>query len=143
MTTSGSPRPREQHLRWFFVVWLTASTILNVIDKNTLAILGPTLKQEFGLSNQYFATLVNAFMFSYAIMYTVGGRLVDRLGEKISLTVFVSWWSLSCMLHALARGALSLGIFRFMLGLGEPGNYPAALRATTNWFKKDERGLPI
>jgi len=122
---------------------LTASTILNVIDKNTLAILGPTLKQEFGLSNQYFATLVNAFMFSYAIMYTVGGRLVDRLGEKISLTVFVSWWSLSCMLHALARGALSLGIFRFMLGLGEPGNYPAALRATTNWFKKDERGLPI
>jgi ACS family hexuronate transporter-like MFS transporter len=143
MGSSDSLRSREQCLRWFFVVWLTASTILNVIDKNTLAILGPTLKQEFGLSNQYFATLLNAFMFSYAIMYTVGGRLVDRLGEKLSLSVFVLWWSVSCMLQALTRGALSLGIFRFMLGLGEPGNYPAALRATTHWFRKDERGLPI
>jgi MFS transporter, ACS family, aldohexuronate transporter len=133
----------ERRLRWFFVVWLTGSTILNVIDKNTLAILGPTLKNEFGLSNEYFATLLNAFMISYAIMYTVGGRLVDRWGEKISMTLFVSWWSISCMLQAFARGALSLGIFRFMLGLGEPGNYPAALRSTTNWFRKDERGLPI
>lgn len=143
MTFTESLSSKERRLRWFFVIWLTGSTILNVIDKNTLAILGPTLKDEFGLSNEYFATLLNAFMLSYAIMYTVGGRLVDRLGEKISMTLFVTWWSISCMLQAVARGALSLGIFRFMLGLGEPGNYPAALRATTNWFKKDERGLPI
>ncbi len=133
----------EQRQRWFLVGWLTVSTILNVIDKNTLAILGPTLKEEFGLSNQYFANLLNAFLLSYAIMYTVGGRLVDRFGDRICMTVFVFWWSISAMLHALARGAASLALFRFMLGIGEPGNYPAALRFTTRWFARDERGFPI
>ncbi len=133
----------EHKLRWFFVVWLTFSCVLNVVDKNTLAILGPTLKEEFGLSNQYFANLLNAFLFSYAIMYTVGGRIVDKFGEKISMAGFIIWWSISCILHAFARGALSLGIFRFMLGIGEPGNYPAALRASARWFSKSERGLPI
>lgn len=139
----GTLSPGEQRLRWFFVAWLTLSCVINVIDKNTLAILGPTLKQEFGLSNQYFANLLNAFLFSFAIMYTVGGRIVDKFGEKISMAGFIIWWSISCMLHALARGAVSLGIFRFMLGIGEPGNYPAALRASTSWFSKSERGLPI
>jgi len=139
----GTLGPGEQRLRWFFVGWLTFSCAINVIDKNTLAILGPTLKEEFGLSNQYFASLLNAFLFSYAIMYTVGGRIVDKFGEKISMAAFITWWSVSCMLHAVARGAVSLGIFRFMLGIGEPGNYPAALRSSSRWFAKHERGLPI
>lgn len=135
--------PQEQRLRWFFVAWLTLSTIINVIDKNTLAVLAPILKNEFNMSNQSFATIINAFLLSYAFMYTIGGRLVDKLGEKISMALFIIWWSISCMLHAIANSALSLGIFRFMLGAGEPGNYPAALRSTTNWFSKSERGLPI
>jgi ACS family hexuronate transporter-like MFS transporter len=143
MAAAQSLRRSEQCLRWFFVVWLTVSTIVNIIDKNTLAILGPTLMEEFGMTNQHFANIATAFMLTYALMYTVGGRLVDRLGEKLSLGAFVLWWSVSCMLQAVARGAVSLGIFRFMLGLGEPGNYPAALRATAHWFRKDERGLPI
>jgi ACS family hexuronate transporter-like MFS transporter len=59
------------------------------------------------------------------------------------MACFIIWWSVSCMLHAVVRGAVSLGIFRFMMGFGEPGNYPAALRASTSWFSKSERGLPI
>jgi ACS family hexuronate transporter-like MFS transporter len=141
--TARPVSPADQKLRWFLVGWLTLSCVINVIDKNTLAILGPVLKKEFDLSNQYFANLLNAFLLSYAIMYTVGGRIVDRFGEKISMAVFMIWWSVSCMLHALAKGALSLGLFRFMLGIGEPGNYPAALRFSVRWFSKSERGLPI
>jgi len=76
-------------------------------------------------------------------MYTVGGRFVDRVGERIGMTACILWWSVATMLHSLARGGLSLGIFRFLLGIGEPGNYPAALRVTTRWFSKAERGLPI
>lgn len=59
------------------------------------------------------------------------------------MTACILWWSIATMLHSLARGGLSLGIFRFLLGVGEPGNYPAALRVTTRWFAKAERGLPI
>ncbi|MFB3903787.1 MAG: MFS transporter [Acidobacteriota bacterium] len=134
---------RESRLRWFIVGWITLSTMLNLIDRQTLSIVAPVLREEFGLSNSDYANILNAFLLSYTVMYTVGGRLVDRIGEKIGMTFFVLWWSLSTMLHSLASGALSLGAFRFLLGVGEPGNYPAALRAVTTWFAKRERGFPI
>lgn len=133
----------ERRLRWFIVGWITVSTILNLIDRQTLSILAPTLEKEFGLTNQDYSNIVNAFLFAYTVMYTVGGRFVDRVGEKLGMTACILWWSIATMLHATARGILSLGIFRFLLGIGEPGNYPAALKVTTRWFAKEERGLPI
>ncbi len=142
-TFAESLRPAERRLRWFLVGWVTLSTILNLIDKNTLAILAPTLSKEFGISQVDYARIIMAFQFAYAVMYVVAGRFVDVVGEKIGMTACVLWWSLAAMLHALARGALSFGLFRFLLGIGEPGNYPAALRASARWFAKEERGLPI
>jgi MFS transporter, ACS family, aldohexuronate transporter len=133
----------ERRLRWFLVGWMTLSTILNLIDKNTLAILAPTLSQQFGISQADYAHIIMAFQFAYAVMYIVAGRFVDVVGEKVGMTACVLWWSISAMLHALARGAWSFGAVRFLLGIGEPGNYPAALRATARWFAKEERGLPI
>jgi ACS family hexuronate transporter-like MFS transporter len=76
-------------------------------------------------------------------MYTVGGRIVDWIGERLGMAACIIWWSLATIAHSLAQDALSLGVFRFLLGIGEPANYPAALRATTSWFPKSERGLPI
>ncbi len=143
MTPSESLTPGERRLRWFIVGWITLSTILNLIDRNTLSILAPTLEREFGLTNRDYSNIVSAFLISYTVMYTVGGRFVDRVGEKIGMTACILWWSIATMLHSLARGGLSLGAFRFLLGVGEPGNYPAALRVTTRWFAKAERGLPI
>ncbi len=133
----------ERRLRWFLVGWMTLSTILNLVDKNTLAILAPTLSEQFNISQAEYARIVMAFQFAYAVMYVVAGRFVDVVGEKIGMTACVVWWSISAILHAFARGALSFGIVRFLLGIGEPGNYPAALRATARWFAKEERGLPI
>ncbi len=143
MTLSESLGPGERRLRWFIIGWITLSTILNLIDRNTLSILAPTLEQEFGLTNRDYSNIVSAFLISYTVMYTVGGRFVDRVGERIGMTACILWWSIATMLHSLARGGLSLGILRFLLGVGEPGNYPAALRVTTRWFAKAERGLPI
>ncbi len=134
---------RESRLRWFIVGWITLSTMLNLFDRQTLSLIAPILFKEFSLTNKDYSNIVNAFLLSYTVMYTVGGRLVDRIGEKIGMTLFVLWWSAATMLHSLARGALSLGVFRFLLGAGEPGNYPGALRAVTTWFAKGERGLPI
>ncbi len=129
--------------RWVIVAWLTLSTILNLIDRQTLSILAPMLRETFHLSPRDYSNVVSAFLISYTVMYTVGGRLVDRFGERAGMTVCIVWWSICTMLTSLAQGAMSLGIFRFLLGIGEPGNYPAALRACTRWFPKAERGLPI
>jgi ACS family hexuronate transporter-like MFS transporter len=133
----------ERRLRWFIIGWLTLSTILNLIDKQTLGILADTLKAQLGISQMHYAHIVMAFQFAYAVMYMVAGRFVDVLGEKIGMTACVVWWSFAAALCALARGALSFGVYRFLLGIGEPGNYPAALRVSARWFSKEERGLPI
>src|SRR5512142_1245547 len=133
----------ERKLRWFLVGWMTLSTILNLVDKNTLAILAPTLSEKFNISQADYARIIMAFQLAYAVMYVVAGRFVDVVGEKVGMTACVVWWSIAEILHAFARGALSFGTVRFFLGIGEPGNYPAALRATARWFSKEERGLPI
>ncbi len=133
----------ERRLRWFIIGWLTLSTILNLISRNTLAILAPVLKEKFDLTQADYGNIIMAFQFSYAVMYVAGGRFVDRVGEKIGMAFCIGWWSVCTMLHALARGVWSLGLVRFLLGVGEPGNYPAALRASARWFAREERGLPI
>jgi len=95
------------------------------------------------LSAQGYANIVTAFMISFTIMYTVGGRLVDWIGERLGMAVCILWWSVCTMLTGFTQGAMSLAAIRFLLGLGEPGNYPAGLRACTRWFPKSDRGLPI
>jgi MFS transporter, ACS family, hexuronate transporter len=133
----------ERRLRWFFTILLTIAPVIAVIDKVAISILGPILKVEFRLNNQDFSYILNAFLMSYAVMYTVGGRLVDKFGERIIATLCVVWWSFACMLQSAAVSGISLGIFFFLLGIGEPIIYPAALRSTTRWFGKSERGFPI
>jgi MFS transporter, ACS family, aldohexuronate transporter len=130
-------------MRWVIAGWLTLSTILNLVDRQTLSILAPFLRDKFQMSEQGYANVVTAFLVSYTVMYTVGGAFVDWIGERIGMAACILWWSVCTMLTGLAQGVWSLGAIRFLLGLGEPGNYPAALRATTRWFPKDERGLPI
>jgi ACS family hexuronate transporter-like MFS transporter len=130
-------------MRWVIAGWLTLSTILNLIDRQTLSILAPLLRDKFEMSQRAYSQVVTAFLVSYTIMYAVGGRFVDWAGERIGMAACILWWSVCTMLTGFAQGAISLGIFRFLLGLGEPGNYPAALRATTRWFPKSNRGFPI
>jgi ACS family hexuronate transporter-like MFS transporter len=130
-------------MRWFIAGWLMLSTVLNVVDKQTLSVLAPLLRDELHLTVQGYSNVVTAFMISFAVMYTVSGRMVDWLGERVGMSVCIFWWSICTMLTGFATGAMSLGAIRFLLGLGEPGNYPAALRATTRWFPRAERGLPV
>ncbi len=130
-------------MRWVIAGWLTLSTILNLVDRQTLSILAPVLRDKFQLTVEQYSHVVTAFMISYTVMYTVSGRLVDRFGERIGMAGSILWWSVATMLTALAQGFWSLAAVRFCLGMGEPGNYPAALRAVTRWFPKEERGLPV
>jgi ACS family hexuronate transporter-like MFS transporter len=131
-----------RQIRWVIVGLLFFSALLNYIDRQTLSILAPTLRREFNLTERGYANVVTGFLVSYTVMYSVAGRLIDWIGVRIGLAVSILWWSIAAMLTAAARGQLSLLVFRFLLGIGEPGNVPAGYRATSEWFPKRERALP-
>ncbi len=131
------------HLRWYIVILLCLSTELNYLDRQTLSVLADTIQRELGLSAVDYSRITSSFLISYAIMYAVGGRLVDSIGSRLGLMIFVSGWSVVNMLHGLARTALHFSIFRFMLGIAEPVNFPAGVKAVSEWFPLKERALAV
>jgi ACS family hexuronate transporter-like MFS transporter len=117
------------------------ATVINYLDRQTLSVAAPTLREQFHMSNEVYSRVVTAFLFAYTIMNGGSGPLIDRLGTKLGYGLCVLWWSLAAALHALARGPLSLGAFRFLLGIGEAGNWPAAVKVVAEWFPEKERAL--
>jgi ACS family hexuronate transporter-like MFS transporter len=133
--------PAIHGLRWWIGGLLFASTIINYVDRQTLSLLAPFLKETHHWSNVDYANIVVAFRVAYSIGQTVCGRLMDRLGTKRGLTITVLWYSIVSMLTPLARGFHSFLGFRFLLGAGESGNWPGATKAVSEWFPKEERAL--
>lgn len=131
------------HLRWIIVGLVFLASVLNYLDRQTLSILAPTIQKDLGMSDIAYANIVNVFLVAYTISYLVSGRVADKMGTRNAAALFVGFWSISNMLTAFARSATSLGVFRFMLGLGEAGNYTAAPKVVAEWFPKRERGLAI
>ena len=130
-----------RRMRWWIVGLLFVATVINYIDRQTLSILSATLRSELGLTDRDYANAVSAFLFSYLVMYTVSGRLIDRFGVRLGVTVCITWWSVASMLTGLARGPISLAFFRCLLGIGEPGIFPAGVKACGEWFPKKRRAL--
>lgn len=128
-------------LRWWIGGLLFASTVINYIDRQTLSLLAPYLKLQYHWTNSDYANLAIAFRVAYTIGQTVFGRLVDRVGTRRGLTITVLGYSTISMLTSLARGFYSLATFRFLLGAGESANWPAASKAVSEWFPKQERAL--
>lgn len=129
------------NLRWWIGGVLFASTIINYVDRQTLSLLAPYLKLEYHWTNTDYANLVIGFRIAYSIGQTVFGRLMDRMGTRRGLSLTVIFYSLVSVLTSLARGFYSFATFRFLLGVGESGNWPAATKAVSEWFPKRERGL--
>jgi ACS family hexuronate transporter-like MFS transporter len=117
------------------------ATMINYLDRQTLSVAAPLLKDEFHMSSEVYSRVVSAFLFAYTIMNGASGPLIDRLGTRIGYGLCVLWWSLAAALHALARGPLSLGVFRLLLGAGEAGNWPGAIKVVAEWFPESERAL--
>src|SRR6185295_12046205 len=109
----------------------------------TLSVLAATIQKDLGLTDVDYSHVTSAFLMSYTVMYAVAGRLVDRLGTRRSFLFFVSGWSVANMLHGLARSALQLSLFRALLGAAEPANFPAGLKAVSEWFPMRERALAV
>jgi MFS transporter, ACS family, hexuronate transporter len=134
-------RRKIPSLRWWIAAILFASTAINYIDRQTLSLLAPYLKQDYHWSNSDYASIVVGFRVAYSIGQTVCGRLMDRVGTKRGLTITVLWYSIASILTPFAKGFYSFLTARFLLGAGESGNWPGATKAVSEWFPKQERGL--
>jgi MFS transporter, ACS family, hexuronate transporter len=132
---------KTKNYRWIIVALLFMATTINYIDRQIIGLLKPILEIEFKWSESDFARIVVAFTAAYAIGLLVFGRLIDRVGTKIGYSLSVVIWSLMGMLHATAKTVTGFSLARIGLGIGEAGNFPAAMKTVAEWFPKKERGL--
>jgi ACS family hexuronate transporter-like MFS transporter len=141
-TESGSsPGSTLGHVRWTICAMLFVATSINYMDRQVIAILKPTLEHSIGMTEVSYGYIVDAFQIAYAIGLLAAGRLIDKLGTRIGYMLVMAVWSLSAMGHALASTVMEFGFARFFLGLGESGNFPAAIKTVAEWFPRSERSL--
>jgi ACS family hexuronate transporter-like MFS transporter len=127
--------------RWRICALLFAATTLNYVDRQVLGVLAPDLTQKFGWSEVDYANIVTAFQAAYAIGLLSAGALIDRLGTRIGYALAICIWSVAAMSHALAGSVVGFAAARFLLGLGEAGNFPAAIKTVAEWFPRRERAF--
>lgn len=128
-------------IRWWICALLFFATTINYIDRQVFAILAPQLQTEIGWSEIEYGYIVTAFQLSYAIGLLMVGKLIDFLGTKKGFILSIIVWSLAAMAHALARTPIGFGVARLALGIGESGNFPAAIKTISEWFPRKERAL--
>lgn len=127
--------------QWFIAILLFFMILLNYLDRVVLSLLSPTIRSEFSLSQMDYAMAVNAFLVAYGVMYFGSGIVLDRLGSRMGLGLFVGLWSLACALHAAITGLFSLIVYRFALGLFEPGGWTGAIKTVAERFTPVQRSL--
>jgi len=128
-------------LRWVIIGLIFFATLINYIDRLTISVLAPVITKELNLSNTEFGGIATWFLFAYTVSQALSGKLYDRVGIKKGFTVSIIVWSLAAMSHAFAVGIRSLSAFRFVLGLGEAGNWPGAAKTVAEWFPARQRAL--
>jgi ACS family hexuronate transporter-like MFS transporter len=127
--------------RWVIVTLLFFATTINYLDRQVIGLLKDDLAKDFNWSEKDYSRIVMAFTTAYAIALLLFGRLIDKIGTRLGYAISIIIWSIAAMFHALATGTLGFGIARTALGLGEAGNFPAAIKAVAEWFPKKDRAL--
>ena len=141
MTATGEGTAKIGSYRWMICALLFFATTINYLDRNILGLLAPTLQKEIGWTPIQYGYITMAFQAAYAIGLALFGWFIDRYGTKIGYSISIIGWSLAAMGHALASTVFGFGFARSLLGLSESGNFPAAIKATAEWFPKKERAL--
>ena len=131
--------PAPSPLRWAMIGLAFAATTLNYVQRLSFTYLSalPELRALF--SDAAFGTLGTAFFVAYTLSNGVSGFVIDRLGTRVGYALYMAFWTTAALLHALARTPLHFGVLRFLLGVGEAGNWPAAVKLTAEWFPAHER----
>ena len=130
-------------LRWWIAGLLFVAALLNYVDRNVLGLLADTIQKDLNISNQQYASIINYFLIAYTLANLLSGRIVDRLGVRLSLALFLAWWTVANALTGMARSLGQLCGLRFMLGLGEAGCYTASPKAVSEWFPPSERASAV
>jgi ACS family hexuronate transporter-like MFS transporter len=127
--------------RWRIVVLLFFATTINYIDRQVLGILAPQLQLQFGWSESDYGFIIMFFQIAYAIGLISMGTLLDKVGTRLGYIISITIWSFAGMAHAAAKNVFSFSLARFVLGIGESANFPAAIKTVAEWFPKKERAL--
>ena len=130
-----------KNYRWIILALLFFATSINYLDRQIIGLLKPILEKEFSWTETDFSHIVMAFTAAYAIGLLISGGLIDKVGTKIGYSVTVIIWSTAAMFHAIAKSVFGFSVARIFLGIGEAGNFPAAVKTVAEWFPKKERGL--
>jgi ACS family hexuronate transporter-like MFS transporter len=128
---------------WYAVALVTVAIAISYFDRQTLPVAIAAIQHNIPISNQQFSYLQTAFLLSYAALYVIGGRLLDRLGTRRGFLLIMLWWSIACALHGLASGFAMLLCARFLLGMGEGGGFPAAVRVVAEWVSPEQRSTAV
>jgi ACS family hexuronate transporter-like MFS transporter len=127
--------------RWWILSLLFFATTVNYLDRIVFSVLIPVIEKEFSLSKVEYGYLTGAFQIAYTVGFLFMGKLIDRFGTRLGYALAITWWSIAAVFHAIVRSPLSLGFWRAMLGLGESGNFPAAIKSVAEWFPKKDRAF--
>lgn len=128
-------------LRWWIISLISLATIINYIDRSTLALMWPSISKDLGMDKSDYALILNVFMVAYAIGQLVSGKLFDKVGTRIGYVIAIGVWGVSSFMHSFARSIISFSFFRVTLGLGEAGNWPGAVKSNAEWFPIKERAV--
>src|SRR6185436_9901542 len=128
-------------LRWWIVGLVFLATLINYIDRMTISVFAPVITKQLSLTNTQFGGIVTWFLLAYTISQGLSGKLYDRIGTRLGFVVSITIWSVAAIAHAFARGLGSLSLFRFVLGLGEAGNWPGAAKTVAEWFPARQRAF--
>lgn len=128
-------------LRWWIIGLIFIATVINYIDRTAFALLWPEMGKDLGMDNSDYAFMLNVFMFTYALSKFLSGRLYDQIGTRLGFVLSIVVWSAAAAFHAVSRGIMTLSFARGMLGLGEAGLWPGAVKSNGEWFPVKQRAL--
>ncbi|MBR5350684.1 MAG: MFS transporter [Prevotella sp.] len=130
---------KKTNIRWVVVALLFFATTINYIDRQVIGLLKPYIQEDLQWSETDYGYIVTAFQIAYAIGMLACGRLLDKVGSKLGYSIAIIVWSIGATLHAAVRSVAGFGFARAVLGLGEAGNFPAAVKTIAEWFPKKDR----
>ena len=128
-------------LRWWVIALICLATVINYIDRTAFGVMWPEMGKDLGMDESDYAIMLNVFMITYAAGKFLSGKLYDVIGTRLGFVVSIAVWSVASIFHAAARGLISLTVFRALLGLGEAGNWPGAVKSNGEWFPVKQRAV--
>ena len=135
----SSVKKKMTNVRWTVVALIFFATTINYIDRQVIGLLKPYIQEDLGWTEADYGYIVTAFQIAYGIGMLLGGRMLDRFGSKLGYSIAIVVWSIGAVLHATVRSVTGFGAARAILGLGEAGNFPAAVKVIAEWFPKRDR----